>query len=340
MNYNEFPKSMGNINYMPDFNVENETATNITATNLTAANTITTNNLNITGSVTGLPSTNLTPLTTNIFSSSGLSFPEGIAGFSNVEWGNIMIPLYNVNITNLQIYHTTNMSTSHVLNLWNSSGTLLGTASTSSETVGWNVSTAFTNPIALTAGQTYYISFSLRNNYIPLATNSFPLTYNTFTITNTCTSATAGTFPGTIGSFSGAFGLDVVFNYPLNPYTLNAIGTSPFSTGSTGTSSLSPTRMIWAICTPNTGSSTVTINTASSGIKSIVYNSKGQFTVTFTNPFNFLPCVNITIESNTSNTIPFIAYFGSLSKTSVQILTLQPNVQWVDVIFSLMIIGI
>jgi hypothetical protein len=101
---------------------------------------------------------------------------------SAVELGMKFTADVSGNVTAIRFYKGPNNTGSHVGDLWSSSGQLLGTVTFSSETAsGWQQA-SFAQPVAISAGTTYVVSYhtnvgfySADGGYFTAAANNPPL---------------------------------------------------------------------------------------------------------------------------------------------------------------------
>ncbi len=76
-------------------------------------------------------------------------------------------------ITGVRFYKGAGNTGTHIANLWSSSGTLLATATFSSETAsGWQ-QVNFASPVAVTAGTTYVVSYHTNTGHYGQDVNYF-----------------------------------------------------------------------------------------------------------------------------------------------------------------------
>lgn len=359
-------KSIGNLNNVDDFSVQDATINNLTVNNIIGGSLVTaSSNLGSTDIIVGnsglkdvksssvsIDSTNnmivpgsLTSNAINTYGSSGsdVIFAYDSTGWTlvgtavNYEYGFTFSTSTQLTISGLSFFKTSGMtSPSHTMHLWNSTGTLIGTSTFSNEILGaWNsASFSSSNPIIISGNYTISLVIS-SDTYLPNRAGTLPETKNGITLNNNVYNALCG-YPTTLYGNSFEFALDIVkySQFIITP------GTSISSTGSIGFSGLTSSKIIWAICTPNGTNSTVTINSASSGISSIVYSATGIFIVNFTQLFLFPPSISINIITTSANATSYIPYVGVLTTSFVQVLTLEPGVAWYNVPFNIMIVGL
>ena len=107
----------------------------------------------------------VTPLTVSLFSSSDTPSILSDSDASQVNLGVRFTSSSAGTITGIKYYKGASDTGTHTGSLWSSTGTLLATATFSSETAsGWQTVT-FSNPVAITAGTTYVASFHSNGHY-------------------------------------------------------------------------------------------------------------------------------------------------------------------------------
>ncbi|MFL5237743.1 MAG: DUF4082 domain-containing protein [Rhizomicrobium sp.] len=221
---------------------------------------------------------------------------------SPVELGVKFTASANGTITGLRFYKGSLNAGTHVADLWSSTGTLLATATFTSETAsGWQ-QVSFSNPVAITAGTTYVASYHTNGNY------SVTQNYFTTSVTNGQLTAPAsgnGVFSYGSGSVfptssfkSTNYWLDVIFNGSSGADTpptavadaADAVekgGVNNNTGGSAGTGNVltndtdpdaGDTKAVTAV---NFGSTNGTLGSALAGAHgSLVLNASGAFTYT------------------------------------------------------------
>jgi hypothetical protein len=230
--------------------------------NLTGVNTITTNSSNI----------------LNAYDNSGYTFSEG-SDVPMSEYGMKFTTTTILTIKNLRHYFTTNQDTTNVIRLWNSVGTLLTSASTTTESVGWN-NTADIN-YTLPVG-TYVISFSVTSGYVPASSyvGGYPKTLNGITFTLPLYNSTRTQCPNINSGASYLYGLDLSMITSLIPIMSNGSETTNSTLLPLG-HNLSPYRMLWGQVNGTTGA----LNYGSNGFKSVTRTALGMFDFVFEKPF-------------------------------------------------------
>ncbi|WP_297626896.1 DUF4082 domain-containing protein [Nocardioides sp.] len=122
--------------------------------------------------------------------------------------------------TGVRFYKGTGNTGTHVGSLWSSSGAKLATVTFSGETAsGWQQA-SFASPVALAAGQTYVVSYTVPNGHYPVQSYAFaasPLDTGALLVEGGFGAASAGVF-GSAGSFPNQsyqgsnYYVDVLFN--------------------------------------------------------------------------------------------------------------------------------
>ncbi|MFI5107226.1 MAG: N,N-dimethylformamidase beta subunit family domain-containing protein [Terriglobales bacterium] len=215
---------------------------------------------------------------------------------------------FNGTITGIRFYKSAANTGTHTGNLWSAAGSLLGSATFTSESAsGWQ-QVSFTTPVAVTANTVYVASYSTTVGHYSFDSNYFatagvdnpPLhaLQNGVSGGNGLFATTPGVFPNT--SFnSGNYWVDVVYAptstvtlvsiavAPLDP-TLQIAGTQQFTatgTYSDGTKADITSQVTWS--SSNTGVATITsagLATAVAGgpanIIATLGNTSGNTTVT------------------------------------------------------------
>jgi hypothetical protein len=214
--------------------------------NLTGVNTITTNSSNI----------------LNAFDNSGYTFSEAFV-VPMREYGMKFTTTTVLTIKNLRHYFTTNQDTTNVIRLWDSVGTLLTSASTTTESVGWN-NTADIN-YTLPVG-TYIISFSVTSGYVPTSSyvGGYPKTLNGITFTVPLYNSTRTQCPNLGTGASYLYGLDISMITSLIPIMGNGSETTNSTLVPLG-HNLAPYRMLWGEINGTTG----VLNYGCNGFKSV-----------------------------------------------------------------------
>ena len=148
-------------------------------------------------------------------------------------------------VTGVKFYKQTWMGGyAHVGHLWSSNGALLASVTFTNETgFGWQQAT-FSNPVALTPGATYEISFSTGGGYFGITTNGFGSTDysngplhalpNSWSNGGNGVYGAMGSFPRTNGNGMN-FWVDVMFSPSTSPAVTSSasVATSPVVTFST-----------------------------------------------------------------------------------------------------------
>jgi hypothetical protein len=220
----------------------------------------------------------------------------------------------------LSCFHPSGMSsTSHNLHIWNSIGSLIATATTTSETTSaWNFATINTAPLTLSVGN-YTVSMTLASDFlIPFRSGTLPETRNGITLTNNVYSNTAGSYPTTLYGNTSEIGVDIVLAVVANLYTssitpqlltTNRTLTVPdktgtliintdlapypqiFASGGTGSSYGGSPKIIFGMVSPSTW-------VGSFGIASISKTGTGTYTLTFVNSFANVPSITCQLFSS------------------------------------------
>jgi hypothetical protein len=134
------------------------------------------------GTATGLVSLTVTVSTSSLFSATSAPAIVTVNDNSAVELGVKFQATSAGKVIGVRFYKGPQNTGTHVGNLWSSSGALLATVSFTSETAsGWQQAT-FSNPVTLTQGATYVVSYhtngfySADGNYFANALTNGPLT--------------------------------------------------------------------------------------------------------------------------------------------------------------------
>lgn len=135
-----------------------------------------------------------------------------------IELGTAFTPSVNGTVTALKFYKGTGSTGTHTGSLWGSDGTRLATVTYTNETAsGWQTA-ALATPVALTAGQTYVVSYYAPNGHYASSDSFFtgPWTQGPLTAPKTQNGrylyASGGGFP--TQSYHGTnYFADVVFSY-------------------------------------------------------------------------------------------------------------------------------
>ena len=253
---------------------------------------------------------------------------------AGVEIGLVFTLNKTTTVISLSFYHTSGLtSSSRTLRLWNSSGTLLTSGTTSGELTGWN-SAPISSPITLAASTQYTLSFTSdgSSGFVPSvdAVTAFPGTTGTATLVANSTGG-AGSFPtGTFNSFIPAI--------DINANTLQlgqAVASQALSNSSITNSFGLSQRILWAVLSPS--GSTLTANVASYGFASFTYASVGHYTITYTNSFTYLPCIFMTLI--TSNATYYDIYAEVQTTSGTNVVIIDPLILFADFPFSIVIIG-
>jgi Domain of unknown function (DUF4082)/Cadherin-like domain len=134
------------------------------------------------GTATGLVSLTVTVPTSSLFSATSTPKVVTVNDSSGVELGVKFQATSAGKVIGVRFYKGSQNTGTHVGNLWSSSGALLATVTFTNETAsGWQQAT-FSNPVALTTGATYIVSYhtngfySADSNYFASALTNGPLT--------------------------------------------------------------------------------------------------------------------------------------------------------------------
>ncbi|QQO18220.1 DUF4082 domain-containing protein [Bradyrhizobium diazoefficiens] len=203
---------------------------------------------------------------------------------SPVEVGVKFTASVNGTITGLRFYKGSLNTGPHIADLWNSTGTLLTTATFTNETAsGWQ-QVNFSNPVAITAGTTYVASYHTNGNY------SGTQNYFATSLTNGQLTAPAGSngvyaygsgsaFP-TNTFKSSNYWVDVVFNGSAATSTPQAVADSGFTVSQNGVLNIAASTLLANDTNPSgLPFSLTSVGSPLNG--SVSYNSQNQ-TVTFT----------------------------------------------------------
>ncbi|MGJ0483987.1 MAG: N,N-dimethylformamidase beta subunit family domain-containing protein [Methylomicrobium sp.] len=222
---------------------------------------------NVTWSFTIAPSgTQACTSTTSIWPTNPTPTILSDSDTSSVELGVKFSSSQNGFICGIRYYKSSSNTGTHVGKLWNSTGTLLASATFQNETTGWQ-QVSFAQPVAITANTTYIASY-----LAPVGRYSADSGYFTTTRTNGPLTALSNADSGGNGVYlygSGGFPtntfqstnywVDVLFTTSTGPDTTppTVTSTSPAS-GATG---VSPTSVVTAIFSEAVDSTTVNTST-------------------------------------------------------------------------------
>jgi hypothetical protein len=134
------------------------------------------------GTATGLVSLTVTVPTSNLFSATSTPGTITVNDAGGVELGVKFQATSSGKVIGIRFYKGPQNTGTHVGNLWSSAGALLATVTFTNETAsGWQQAT-FSNPVTLTQGATYVVSYhsngfySADGNYFANALTNGPLT--------------------------------------------------------------------------------------------------------------------------------------------------------------------
>jgi hypothetical protein len=204
---------------------------------------------------------------------------------NSVELGVKFTPDADGNITGIRFYKGAANTGPHVADLWSSTGTLLATATFSSETVsGWQ-QVNLSNPVSVTAGTAYVVSYHTNGSY-----SADPSYFSTSVVSGDLTApgagngvfayGAAGTFPtNTFGATN--YWVDVVYTRtgagPLPPPVAN--NDSGFVVGGNGSLTIAASTLLANDTDPN--GLPLSITGVSNPTNGTVSFSAGTQTVTF-----------------------------------------------------------
>ena len=181
-------------------------------------------------------------------------------------------------VTGIQFYKQTWMSGyTHVGHLWASNGTLLASVTFTGETgSGWQEA-SFSNPVSLTPGATYEISFSTGGGYFGVTTNSFGSSGVTngplHALANSSSTGGNGVY-GTMGRFPTVngngmnFWVDVLFTPSSSPSFSRQTSSTTSSSSSTATPWNVPAAATTATTTSHSSTPAATPQTSTSSTSS------------------------------------------------------------------------
>ncbi len=235
------------------------------------------------------------------------------------------------------------MPTSRTIRLWDGSGNLLATATTTAEVDGWNTSGPLnTGNLTIPAG-TYTISYTVdASGYY--TTNGSGLIYgsqvNGITIVAPYHNGSpTPSYPNIVMSAFNLTAVDLsIITFVDVPLTL--VGTQTNSNSSLVGSASGIPRTIFGVFSPVP--STVTQISGSYGLISASYLNAGQYQFTFTNAFNYIPAITVTIiQPDSTITENHIAYLSELTTTTFKVYILEPSgPTYANFDFTLVVIGI
>jgi hypothetical protein len=158
----------------------------------------------------------------SLFHTSDIPATASVNDPNSVELGLEFQASTNGTITGVRFYKGPQNTGAHVADLWSSTGTLLATATFTNETAsGWQ-QVSFSNPVVITAGTTYVVSYHTTSGDYSVTPNGLA---NSFSSGQLTALANGGVFAYGNGSIfpttsfnAGDYFVDVVFNgAPLQP---------------------------------------------------------------------------------------------------------------------------
>lgn len=243
----------------------------------------------------------------NLFGSAVPATPN-VNDKSAVEVGFKFTSSNNGQISGIRFYKGALNTGSHIVDLWTSTGTLLATAASTSETAsGWQ-QVFFATPVKITAGTTYVASYHTSSGEYSDTPNYFDTLQSP---TNGSLSATpnglngvfayssGAIFPSNVAPFGDNYWVDVVFNdTSQGPQVQNVSG---LTVTENGTFTISASALLSLAQATDPRGLTLSLSGASNGVNGTSsYNASTQ-TVTFTPNANFAGPANFTFTvSDTS----------------------------------------
>ena len=215
---------------------------------------------------------------------------------NGVELGTKFRADQNGYVTGIRFYKSANNTGSHVGNLWNTSGTLLATATFANESSsGWQ-QVNFSAPVAIAAGTTYIVSYYAPNGHYAFDSGFF---------------ANAGVDNAPLHALqNGVDGSNGV-------YTYNTTSIFPASSYNSTNYWVDVVYLPTSAIAPPTVSSTVpAANSAGAGLN-------GPITATFNQPMNpaTMTSTNFVVTDSSNNVVPGVVSFDAPSST----LSFTPN---------------
>ena len=269
-------------------------------------------------------------MTNNLYNQQSITW--GIdASTLNYEYGQVFTSQSIINVSAFSIYNYLGMSTSHNIHLWNSTGTLLSTITSSSEISGqWNIVPLPTNLI-LPIGQ-YTLSYTANSlTDFASSTASYPVTYDSIILNAFNYSPIPATFPNLTQSTTAKLGIDLQFSFQLSnmgPQTQSINSISGSITGNT--------RVLYGVFNPSP--STVNVISASYGFLSASYNSLGHYSFQFTNPFINIPSVVVCFGNNNHNN-PYLISAENITTIGFDVIIVNPTISYYDWLFQVIVMG-
>ena len=176
---------------------------------------------------------------------------------SAVELGVTFTPSQDGTVSAIRFFKSATNTGTHTGSLWSAAGTRLATVTFTNETAsGWQTASLST-PVALSAGQTYLVSY-----FAP--TGNYSYTQNYFTVAKTSGPLTAGVSTNGRYLYSSTGGFPT-YSYAATNYFVDVVFTPTGTSGSGGSggSSSTPTS------TPDTDADTHTVALAEPGCRSL-----------------------------------------------------------------------
>ena len=255
------------ISFVPSASLPTSTKVDVSLTNVTSTtgSTLPPQSWSFTTAATAPVYTNY-----SLFTTQTPAVPAATDDSSRVELGMSFSASVAGSVTAIRFYKGSGNTGTHTGSLWSSTGQRLATVTFTGETAtGWQTA-QLTTPVALTAGQTYVVSYFAPNGHYAYTTNFFqsplsngPLTAGTAT-NGRFFYGSSGGFPNAAWQASNYF-VDVVFSVPSGttpPVTVTS--TTPAS-GATGVATNTPiTAQLSGAVTG--GTPTLTLTSASGGV--------------------------------------------------------------------------
>ncbi|MFF1879639.1 DUF4082 domain-containing protein [Leifsonia sp. NPDC058230] len=197
------------------------------------------------------------PVTYSLFGLENPVTPAATTDSSSVELGASFTTSQSGTVNAIRFYKGTTNTGTHTGSLWSSTGTRLATVTFTNETAsGWQTAQLAT-PVAITAGQTYVVSYlapngnySFTSNYFATAKTSGPLTAGTVN-NGRFVYGSGGTMPNGTWNATNYF-VDVVFTPSTTPppAPVSVTSTAPAS----GATNVAPTVTVTATLSADPGS--------------------------------------------------------------------------------------